>query len=117
MKTVEEERVAATVRAAYIQGLRELADFLEERPELPVPTYTGVSAIVFADTRDEFRRIVQVAGGPLTSWSSNDWTVLCRTIGPHTYQITISNTKLLNPSLDTLTEIEQFLAEMRQVAQ
>lgn len=48
-----------TTRAAFIDGLRALADYLEANPELPVPTYGRDICIHLAGTDIEKRAQIQ----------------------------------------------------------
>lgn len=54
-------------RAELIQGLRELATFLETHPEVPTPVYTALN--VFVKTREDLSAVARVG-----SWQkkSND---------------------------------------------
>ena len=59
-----------TRREEVIQGLRELADFLERNPTVPTP-YAGVTVDVFPRDREELRQVAAAA-----SWEkvySTNW--------------------------------------------
>jgi hypothetical protein len=50
-----------TRREGYIAGLRALADFLEQHPDMPTPYYDTIN--IFVPTREEIATIAR-----LTSW-------------------------------------------------
>ena len=63
-------------RAAFIQDLRDLADFLEHYPTVPVPRYTNLNAFV---GKDEV-----VAAAKAGSWEkiyNANWFYLRKTFG------------------------------------
>lgn len=80
-----------TERAAFIQGLRDLADFLQEHPEVPVTPYGN--AITFfphaaseADERAEIDRIAAALDVKPTGTSDGDFYRAIRKFGPITYK-------------------------------
>jgi hypothetical protein len=66
--------VKAEHRAAEIRGLRELADFLEQHPAVPIPMLDGQNA--FVTSRDELAAIAR-AGSWEKLWL-DQWFVLIR---------------------------------------
>ncbi|RKN09400.1 hypothetical protein [Streptomyces radicis] len=52
-------------RAAIVAGLRELADFLADHPDVLVPPYASVSVIVRADDADVRRSVAEAVAAPL----------------------------------------------------
>jgi len=53
--------IAPGGRAAFIAGLRELADFLEEHPDAPVPPYGTTLYVSTHGTDEEDVRVVDAA--------------------------------------------------------
>jgi hypothetical protein len=57
-------------RAAFIGGLRALADFLESNPEVPAPSYTDVFIFPPGGTCAETRTEIDVIAGRLGTAAS-----------------------------------------------
>lgn len=81
--------VTAPDRAAYVAGLRELADYLEATPDLPVPSSTGAS--VHPDggdvqARAEVDRVAAILGAVPETRANGDHYTVTRRFGPVTYQ-------------------------------
>ena len=67
----------ASRRSAFIQSLRECADFLEQHPSVHVPRYVTLN--VFVNTRDEIADHARA-----TTWEkvyNDDWFYLRREFG------------------------------------
>jgi hypothetical protein len=103
-KTTADEKA----RAAYIQGLRELADFLEAHPDLPMP-FWGVTVNVYAQTKEEFVDWVGRVGGPLEKRTLETVMSLGRRFGVHKYEVNIMREQILGREVQP--EIERFLDE------
>jgi len=67
------------VRAAVIDGLRALADFLEANPSLPAPTLNRL--LVPLSTREQIAGIARV-GSWQKDYESDTWFSLKRSFGP-----------------------------------
>jgi hypothetical protein len=109
--TPDKEKQRAEQRAAYIHDLRRLADFLEQRSDMPVPGYAGVTLTVFRHTREEFGELATRCGGALQERIGREWTTLYRRFGQHSYEITIRTADLLEVQ-DKTAEIGQFLQQI-----
>lgn len=64
----------ADLRQSRIAGLRQLADFLDQHPDLPVP-YVG-NANAFVDSRTDLARIARVAGVKWQKGGATDYFFL-----------------------------------------
>lgn len=77
--------LAADPRAAFITGLRELADFLDENPEAPLPL--GSLSRHFEDA-DEFGAAAAAIGAPIgPSYAGSDFDHCQRRFGPVVYGV------------------------------
>ena len=75
-------------RAQIIAGLRKLADYLENHPELPVPTYGG-QVHFYADGTDEQQRaeVDRIAGvHPVDNTGRDGHYTASKSFGRMTYQ-------------------------------
>ncbi len=76
-------------RTAYIEGLRELADALEQRPEL-LDGLSPVMLYCFTQSRADFVRRADELGGD-RSKTFDDWYVnVRRTFGPHAVEVCVN---------------------------
>ena len=66
---------------AYIDGLRDLTDWLEQHPEY-APTYPAVTLNVFADDKAELAEFARAAGRATKHWLDS-WFVVRAEFGPH----------------------------------
>ena len=80
---MNEER--AEERRAFIQGLRELANFVENTPELRTPC--GADFYIFARNPDEFSR-EGIALGNCRKSEGGQYVNLYRNFGPHKLEVT-----------------------------
>ena len=75
-------------RAAYVSGLRELADFLEAHPELPKPSPCQINAFV-----TDKPALAMVARTPGVRWeksiSGNYFYLRVSFPGGHTYDVNV----------------------------
>lgn len=53
---------SVTETRAFVAGLRELADFLDAHPDLPIPTWGGVRVNVFIE-KDHLKAVLAAAPG------------------------------------------------------
>ncbi|MFC5744769.1 hypothetical protein [Actinomadura rugatobispora] len=75
-------------RAAYAQGLRDLADFLEAQPEVPLPSYPRVGPLLWGDDEDkraEVERIASLLG--VTPRKEASQHLASRYFGPVVYEV------------------------------
>lgn len=68
---------AAEQRAALIDGLRQLATFLESRPDVPLPVVSQLNAFVDKETLAQIAR-----SGKWEKHYIHDWFALRRQFGP-----------------------------------
>jgi hypothetical protein len=80
----------ATQRQALISGLRELADFLENNPEVPAPTFTDMLVfpphVSHAENRAEIDVIASRIGSGIEISATRRHYVTSRQFGPVTYR-------------------------------
>jgi hypothetical protein len=82
------EDTRATERAAFINGLRDAADFLEQNPVARAETGGGVCCLLhYAVTGDELLKIAELIGGPFEQETDNGFFKLIRRFGPVEYQL------------------------------
>jgi hypothetical protein len=73
-------------REEYIQGLRDIADFFEARPDLPTPSF-GESIFIWERSLENAReRGIQMA--PCEKEHTDNYFHLVRKFGPHTLKVT-----------------------------
>lgn len=104
-------------RAAYVQGLRDLAAFLDAHPDLPI-SVSPASHIALVDTKDE---IVVIAREPGVRWEKN-WGsdtyfgLARRFAGGHCYQVFVERGRICRKEIIGTTfvppqparQVEQF---------
>ena len=79
----------AETRQQWIDGLRELATFVEERPELPLPESKGVSLFLLPQghtletIKVDYDRIAKEVGVFVEKRYKGAWIVSVRKFGPH----------------------------------
>ena len=79
---------ASDDRAAYVAGLRELADFIEANPELPLPGITTASVHPDGDdaqARAEVDRIAEILSAAPEFRTGGEHYVASRRFGPVEY--------------------------------
>jgi hypothetical protein len=82
------EDTRATERAAFITGLRDAADFLEQNPVARAETGGDVCCLLhYAVTGDELLKIAELIGGPFEQETDNGFFKLIRRFGPVEYQL------------------------------
>jgi hypothetical protein len=80
-------------RAAYVQGLRELADFVEAHPDLPVP-FSGSHNVFLADKADVVA-LARAAGGRWEKGADPNYFYLkVRFAGGHTYDLNVDRERI-----------------------
>ena len=87
----EERIVAANERRrvrAYVKGLRELARFIERKPELCPEC--GETVFRFAHDKETMQRLAPQLG-TCRKRSQGGWYNLERSFGPHNFQLTIEH--------------------------
>ena len=75
-------------KRAYIAGLREMADFMEEHPDL-APEYSSYIAYIFASTKRKMAMLGLQLGNAEKS-ANDSWFNVTRKFGPHSLQVTIA---------------------------
>lgn len=79
---------------SFADGLRELADFVEPRPELfSVYVVAGVWLNLFADSREEFAEKARDFGDA-DKIERGDWYILRKRFGPHGVDLNIRREKV-----------------------
>jgi len=77
-----------TTRAAYVNGLRQLADFVEAHPELPVPFAGGHN--VFVGTKAELATFARLPGVRWDKSVDPNYFYIRHTFdGGHSYDINV----------------------------
>jgi hypothetical protein len=76
-------------RNEYVQGLRELADFIEAHPDAPLPFVGAHNA--FVDDKTRLGAIVRACGGRWEKSATEDYFYIRRTFAAgHTYEVNVS---------------------------
>lgn len=73
-------------REEFIAGLRALADWLEERPELPAPI-GGERVLVFTQDVETFREHLRHMGAVEKKYSGDDYACAIKRFGPINYEV------------------------------
>lgn len=73
-------------REEFIAGLRDLADWLEERPELPGPV-GGERVLVFTQDAETFREYLGHMGAVEKNYSGDDYARAIKRFGPINYEV------------------------------
>lgn len=73
---------------AYASGLRELADWMDEHPELASSIQASGSFYIFAYSKDEFRESARALGGHRAKNADDNWFNVEREFGPVKLQVT-----------------------------
>lgn len=82
------EDTRATERAAFINGLRDAADFLEQNPVARIGAGGGECCLYhFVTAGDELLKIAELIGGPFELDMDDPYFMLLRRFGPVTYQL------------------------------
>lgn len=84
----------AARRRAYVNGLRQLASFLEEYPELPVP-FAGVNALSLVEDKAAMSRVARTPGVRWAKLGTDAYLRLSASFeGDHTYGVCIARTEV-----------------------
>lgn len=101
-------------RAAFVQGLRDLADFYETTPTAPMP-YVGNGFSVHPEDRAHFAKWAAVIGATSMAESSG-WARAQRWFGPIPLVVAVEAQRLVDappPPPVTLPTLDDLLAEGR----
>lgn len=80
-----EREMEQDLRDAYIAGLREMADALENEPG--IPTDNGVDIVHYCWTKDNFQAAVKRLGGTRTKEPRYGYMNVVRRFGPHSIRV------------------------------
>jgi hypothetical protein len=80
-------------KQAYVQGLRDLADYLETS-ELDLAYYNGIRLDVFTYNEKTFAEQSRKLGGFREKVLEGSYAIVKRTFGPHTIEVNISRDKV-----------------------
>jgi hypothetical protein len=72
----------------YVDGLRELADWLERNPDF-IPPYQPLRVDVFTDDQMEFARKAKRLGGRREKLGSSSYFFVRRKFGPHYLDVNV----------------------------
>ncbi|GGV33946.1 hypothetical protein GCM10010182_67210 [Actinomadura cremea] len=75
-----------SARDEYIKGLRDLADFIESHPELPLPTGSSVGPYVTGTDEEERAEVDRIATILGVTASGDTHYIASRSFGPVTYE-------------------------------
>lgn len=78
---------------AYIEGLRDLADYLETS-ELDLPYYSGIRLDVFTYGENNFADQQRKLGGFREKVLEGSYAIVRRRFGPHAIEVNISREKV-----------------------
>lgn len=79
------ESVEANTRAAFVAGLRAVADFLDDHPDFPTPSTYSIPAFQSgAWTPADFARCASMLGGTRSKDANDNWIEVRRPFGPLT---------------------------------
>jgi len=78
-------------REEFINGLREVARFLERHPEMPTPT-CPLTVNVFVDTKEELAALARF--GPWQKKGDDNYFYFTRDIGALSYDVNINRKKI-----------------------
>ena len=75
-----------SARDEYIKGLRDLADFIESHPELPMPTRSSVGPYITGTDEQQRAEVDRIAAILGVSASGDTHYIAPRPFGPVTYE-------------------------------
>lgn len=94
----------ATERSDYTQGLRELADFIDAHPDIPLP-YAGAHN-AFVENKAQLGLIARAVGGRWDKKGTTDYFYIKREFaGGHSYEVNVSREQVCR-KVKTGTRIE-----------
>lgn len=91
-EAMERDTAAIVARREFIAGLRGLAAYIEERPDLPVPPF-GETLHVFLRDKDQLQQVARAMGHADKEFSE-DWVYLIRRFGNVEVRFTIERQKI-----------------------
>lgn len=87
--TAEDAAAEKERRRAYVSGLRQLANFMEAHPDLPVP-YAG-AANAFVNSKADLAALARSTGVRWAKAASDDYfCLLVHFHGGHSYELNVS---------------------------
>ncbi len=113
MKTDSEER------AAYIDGLRQIADFLEQHPNVPEPSSPIIN--VFVQSKNSFQRAIKKSG-PWEKRTDGSYVYCRKCFGPHVFNVNLNHSMICErvvtgkrtvPRQEAIEEYEEEITEWR----
>ena len=95
---------AAEKRSAKIQGLRDLADFLEAHPDTKPPE--SLYALEGCDDAEQLAMRARALGGRWDKGASGEWFELRRHFGPYRYELYASRAAVCEAVVVGSEEVE-----------
>lgn len=84
-----ESLTSEQLRRAYVQGLRELASFVEAHPEIPLP-YAGAHN-AFVQDKSDLAIVAKACGGKWAKNATTDYFYISKAFsGGHSYEVNVS---------------------------
>lgn len=96
-------KVKSYERQAFIQGLRQLADFLEQHEVIPVPEFER-SIMVFIESAEAFKTYARHMGHAHKDFVE-EWIQLRKTFGPITYTLTMERAKICTKTVIGMRDV------------
>lgn len=88
-----ESNIETERRRACVNGLRQMATFIEEHPELPVPL--GVGLNVFVSDKGQLAEVARVGGVKWEKCANGDFFYIKANFeGEHSYEVNISRKEI-----------------------
>lgn len=84
----------ALARAEYVQGLRDLADFVEQGSKLRLPS-RGVTIDVFTFDEDDYAAQGETLPRPVDRVLTSSFAITRRRFGPHRIDVNLGLSRLL----------------------
>lgn len=87
------EAIKLAARRQYVQGLRDLAAFIETFPDVPLP-YAGAHN-AFVDDKSQLAAIARACGGRWAKNATDDFFFIRRAFaGGHAYEVNVSRERV-----------------------
>jgi hypothetical protein len=102
-------RQDAERRTRTIQGLRDLATFLEANPELPIQHYT--SMMISVQEKSELQSVARIMG-EATKQMDGEWVSLIRMFGEIKYEVFIDRAKVCGRTVVGIREVPARVEEI-----
>lgn len=103
------------MKRAYIDGLREMADWLERHPEYVV-TWNPVTINLFPADKDDLAEFVRAAGRSSKEWT-NDWLIVSVAFGPHKIDANLSREQVCRRVVTGTKEIPAQPARVEEIVE